>query len=168
VQLDSPLEAFAAFFAAANSSNWSALALTIDPLTLTEFQQRWIGSLEAACKAAGHSEVDVWLPADLGAGSIAELRALAPEILFARYISARMPQQRQEAVPQRTIVGVINETDDLAHILYRHSQKDKHAAVAVMSMRRVEGRWQIIPGDDITFFSDIGATAWRSLPAFEG
>lgn len=97
-----------------------------------------------------------------GVRSLAELKALAPAEMFARWLQAQDPDYQMErqlnaagqgtAAPPvrvtRQVIGHITEQDGLVHVLYRTawpgSAADSPSELAVITVRRLgNGSWRL-------------------------
>jgi hypothetical protein len=91
-----------------------------------------------------------WYARHYGVSSVEELQSIAPLELVARLAEAEAPTGAYAADDSysvsRQVLGHVQETHDIAHVVYRcvrKSQSFARTSIETMPMKRVDGRWYI-------------------------
>ena len=169
----SPTEVVAAAFAALESGDWSTVAELTHPSAITEFRSHQISHLLAwaefyakdeATRGSGFGssgEINAellarftertldWLP---DRPTIGALAAAAPKEFFARWLGAgytESPRPRQGQRIPRQVLGVVQESERLAHVVYRGMGWIPIVEIQVMSVSREGDRWLLMQNMDI-------------------
>ena len=172
----SPTEVVAAAFAALESGDWNTVAELTHPSAIAEFRSHQISHLLAwaefyardeATRGSGFGssgEINAellarftertldWLPARPTIGALA---AAAPNEFFARWLRAGYangPLPRQGQRIPRQVLGVVQENERLAHVVYRGMGWVPIVAIQLMSVSRQDDRWFLMQNMDILRF----------------
>jgi hypothetical protein len=179
----SPTQIVESAFVAVAHRDWPVLAALIDPTALDSLRQESLGLMilgteerKAGKEGGGYNPQDVVIPDHLPrVGServsqfpdnptIAQLASLAANDFFQRWCAAvYRPDSEEDPVRevvglQRRMIGEAQETDSLAHVLYRRESRhvemnelfiDVPGRVMVMPLRKVQNRWRLLLNDDL-------------------
>jgi len=102
-----------------------------------------------------------------GSTTIGALARLSPEAFLATSLAARLGQPRPVAASQ--VVGFVTEGDSVAHVVFRTQYLNSRFATPptqreLLHMRRVSGRWMIIPTSPFVSAGDMAAAAMNYRP----
>jgi hypothetical protein len=180
-----PADAATAFFNALTAGEWRRAARLVDPDALAEARTIELGMLVSWAEARPDlqrikdggmqgisfgGELDTSLLKKhrdlivdlLGVRTLGEVAALSPEELFARSLEASThPLVRGERAnlrpPTYRVIGIVQETDSVAHVLYRMTSPDVSYEdpwhVAVLRAVRRGDQWLVRPDRELAMFS---------------
>jgi hypothetical protein len=105
-----------------------------------------------------------------GVRTLGEVAALSPAELFARSLQASYdPAEGRPGLGRArityTLLGVVQETDAVAHILYRATSADIHYTdplhAEILRAVRRGNRWLVRPDNNIIMFSGVSVLLSR-------
>ena len=110
----------------------------------------------------------------MGIKTVAEMRALSPADLLARYLDTRDPKLNprdpdyRPPIVTREIIGEVGESPDLVHVVYRvHADVGRYGrteSVEVVPVKRVGSDWRLLLNGDLARMGGMEAIVTDKPP----
>jgi hypothetical protein len=149
------------YFESMRSGDWPTCALLMHPEALAQFKS--IFTEIAVADKTGEMVKQLF-----GVQSAQDLQKLAAEIMFERFfrnLTEKAPQMTAAFRAMRaTMIGHVNETDDLVHVVYRLNtalQGVTVSKISAVSLKRHNDQWRVLLTGDI---ENLAAGLSRGTP----